>query len=236
MANDSSTGGYLIPAVAPAPLEDDALDDFFHDVLAGISGLDGSLVRPLWQEEPPNIPDRSVTWLAFGVSESRSDTYGVEEHDPAGDGVDVTRRHEVLTWRVSVYGPGAGAMASLIRDGFGVAQNREPLTLAGMGFVAVEGPMKTAELIKQKWLQRQDLRVIIRREIVRQYPVRNLLSAEGVILTSELPPIPIATPNKGGGVNPPYPAPSGYRWVFVVENGNRVIEGGNRVITLARAA
>lgn len=42
--------------------------------------------------------------------------------------------------------------------------------------------------------------------------------------------------DRGGGVNPPYPAPAGYRWAFVVENGNRVVENGRRVIELQRAA
>lgn len=192
MANDSATGGYLVPAISPAPLEDDALDDFIHDLLAGVSGLVGNLIRPLWQEEPPNIPDRSVTWCAFGMVESKSDTYAVEEHDADGDGTDLTRRHEVMQWRVSCYGPQCGAMASLIRDGFGLAQNREPLTLAGMGFVSVTGPTRTAELIKQKWLKRQDLQIYIRREVIREYPVLNLLSASGTLITEPLPPIPFS--------------------------------------------
>lgn len=41
---------------------------------------------------------------------------------------------------------------------------------------------------------------------------------------------------KGGGVNPPYPAPSGFQWAFVTTNGRRLIRNGQRVITLVRAA
>jgi hypothetical protein len=42
-------------------------------------------------------------------------------------------------------------------------------------------------------------------------------------------------PVKGGPV-PPYPAPSGFRWAFGAEDGNRVTENGNRTIELERVA
>jgi|GEM_PF-6249297 len=41
---------------------------------------------------------------------------------------------------------------------------------------------------------------------------------------------------KGGGVSPPYPAPTGYQWSLVAENTNRVVEDGSRVIAFVRAA
>ena len=44
------------------------------------------------------------------------------------------------------------------------------------------------------------------------------------------------TSNKGVGVSGPYPAPAGYRWDYVVENGMPVTEGGQSVVVLLRAA
>lgn len=67
MSNTSATGGYLLPEQSPAPLEGDALDDFFHDIVAGITGLDTNLVRPRWQETPPPAPKRGTNWAAVGV-------------------------------------------------------------------------------------------------------------------------------------------------------------------------
>jgi hypothetical protein len=53
---DSRTAGYLGPRDTPQQLVDGAWDDFLHDVIAGTTGLDPTLVRPRWQSEPPNIP------------------------------------------------------------------------------------------------------------------------------------------------------------------------------------
>ena len=44
-------------------------------------------------------------------------------------------------------------------------------------------------------------------------------------------PLRIATLSKGGVVGP-YPAPAGYRWSFVVENGQAVTDAGQRVVEL----
>lgn len=47
----------------------------------------------------------------------------------------------------------------------------------------------------------------------------------------------LATLSKGGGVSdPPYPAPAGFRWVFVTENSDPGYENDNRAISLVRAA
>jgi len=46
------------------------------------------------------------------------------------------------------------------------------------------------------------------------------------------------TLNKGGGASAyaSAPAPTGYRWAFVTENGYRVTDGGVPVVDLVRAA
>lgn len=43
------------------------------------------------------------------------------------------------------------------------------------------------------------------------------------------------SPYKGGGAMP-YPAPAGYRWAFVIENGDPIVENGTRVVELQRTA
>ena len=44
------------------------------------------------------------------------------------------------------------------------------------------------------------------------------------------------TSNKGVGATGPYPAPSGYRWQYVVESSVPVTESGVRVVELQRIA
>ncbi|MFT2520511.1 hypothetical protein ACMWQB_30330, partial [Escherichia coli] len=64
--NTSATGGYLVPAVASPPLDDDDLDNLLHDMIAGISGLPRAMVRPRWQPTVPKQPEPGVNWCAFG--------------------------------------------------------------------------------------------------------------------------------------------------------------------------
>lgn len=188
MPNNSSTGGYLTPdgVIAP-PLEDDALDDFLGDVVAGITGLDrDTAVRPRWQQEPPNLPARTINWVAVGVARRTADTNAVELHDPtaaSGAGADTIIRHEDLELICSFYGPRCQAIGSALRDGLAVAQNREALLAAGMALVSVSDLTKAPEMIKSAWYNRADLTVVVRREVRREYSVLSLLSAVGELIT-----------------------------------------------------
>jgi hypothetical protein len=114
----------------------------------------------------------------------RRDTYAVVRHDPdanGGDGADILIRHEKLEVLCSFYGPNCQAMATRLGDGISIPQNREALGDAGLKLVEVGEPTKAAEIIKNAWYQRCDLSVWLRREIRREYPILNILSAEGEI-------------------------------------------------------
>lgn len=192
MPNTSATGGYLVPdsAIAP-PLEDDALDTFLHDFFQGVSGFaDGSLVRPRWQPDTPNLPDRSVDWFAFGVTKRPGDPFPALMHVDTlngGQGADVLTRNELLDVLLSFYGPNCQGVGSLVRDGLQVAQNMEVLYLAGMAMVEAKDLTKNPEIVKNQWLPRVDLPLIIRREVRREYPVLNLLSAQATLIAPAAP-------------------------------------------------
>lgn len=189
MVNTSSTGGYLSPTSTTLPLEGDALQDFIHDVVVGITGLDPKLVRPRWLSEPANIPDAGVAWCAVGVLTRPSDTFPYQKsvNDDGNVGSVELQRHERLNIIASFYDLGSGGkadgLAALLRDGFSVSQNREQLQLNGWAFVSCEEPTPVPSLLKERWLYRCDLPFQLRRAIVRTYPIENLLSAEGVIET-----------------------------------------------------
>lgn len=180
MPNTSATSGYLLPA-PPDPLEGQSFEDFIQEVFVGITGLDPTLARPRWQEEPPNLPDATQTWMALGVVDWNPDTFAVEEHDPSGDGSSVLKRNEELVVKVSCYGPRAAELNSMLRDGLQIAQNREILDLNGVALIATGRPERVPALIKQKWQNRIDVDVQLRRAIRRVYPVLNLLSAQAIL-------------------------------------------------------
>ena len=183
MANDSSTGGPLSPAASPAPLEGAALNTFLQNWLVGITGLPGSMVRPRWQAEPPNIPDAGTAWAAIGITDRKADAYPYIGHDPTGNGADDLQRHETLDLLASFYDLSADGQAdyyaALLRDGMAIAQNRETLEVAGFNVLDVGDMTVVPSLLKSRWLYRVDLSFRLRRAIVRTYPVLNVES--GVI-------------------------------------------------------
>lgn len=180
MTNTSATGGYLQPTSPPAPpLEDQALDRFVQQVVVGVTGMPGSRVFPRWQPDPPNLPDGD--WCGAGVLTRVGDTFASEIHVSDGDGHDLIHRQEILGCQASFYGSNAGALSSLFRDGLSVAQNREALQRAAFGLVEVGEAVDAPQLTKEKWLRRVDVGFRLRREVLRSYPVLNLLQGQVVL-------------------------------------------------------
>jgi hypothetical protein len=107
---------YIHPTGKPTLPFNLTLNQFVQSVLVGLSEIQGPLVRPNWQEAPPTMPDLSVNWIAFGIQASLPDAnayVGVQ-----ANGQVFTQRHEELEIPISIYGPDAFDIASLIRDGF----------------------------------------------------------------------------------------------------------------------
>jgi hypothetical protein len=197
-ANTSASGGYLQPASSPAPLEGAALYKFLQQWVVGVTGLDGALVRPRWQPEPPDIPTQYTCWAALGVTRRPSDEYPYSDYNQQAVAFQLQRHEELLTL-TSFYDTGvtgqADTYAALFRDGAAIAQNREPLVAAGMNLVRVGDLTTVPSLLKLRWLYRVDLEIGIRREIDRSYPVQTLIAAQGDIYTDGgLAPQPFAAP------------------------------------------
>jgi len=175
MPNSSSTGGYLVPAGSPAPVEDDALDDLFQAVVVAITGLAAASVRPRWQAVAPKQPEPGTDWCSIGVMESNEDTFPYIGHTPDGNGSDDFMAHEELGVLASFYGPNAKKYAGMLRDGLKIPQNTESLASGLIRWVSCGPVHTTPELFNQQWIHRQDMTIQFRRKVVRSYPVENLL-------------------------------------------------------------
>lgn len=178
MRNTSATGGYLLPEQSPAPLEGDVLDDFFHDIVVGITGLDTNLVRPRWQETPPPAPKRGTNWAAVGVMNIAPEFDGYIAHNGSGEGADEVQRYETIEVLTSFYGAECQKYAGLLRDGLSVPQNNEPFRLHFMGLADLGTLLSTADLVNQGWIRRVDFTFRVRRTVHRTYPVLNLNSLD----------------------------------------------------------
>jgi len=175
--NTSATGGYLSELPAPVPLTGPALNKLLQVMVATITGLDLTLVRPRWQPMPANQPQASTNWCGIGVTDNDPDDNAAILHQP--DGRDVLLRHERLVVRASFYGPDCNDLGCQLRDGLYVAQNREALQLANIGFTDAKGPTRVAEAVNNQWIDRCDITITLSRQIVRAYPIFNLASFVG---------------------------------------------------------
>ena len=193
---NSATGGFLQPVGFPQQPEDQALEDFLWQFAFALSGLArGGLARPLWQQETedgavPTPPEVDVDWLAFGPVDYQPDTYAVETHLPVIDGVPQGTqldRHEFITVRLIFYGPNSSARCREFRDGLQVSQNRELLTVNGMGLVDTGRAVNATELVKNRYRRRIDMPWTIKRHVRQVYPVLTILSFNGTILTDGTP-------------------------------------------------
>ena len=184
MANDSSTGGYLSPAVASPPLEDDALTAIFQQMIVGITGMPGNMVRPRWQPNPPKQPEPTVNWCALGIAVQTLDDGPAIVHNGAGNGSDTYIRHEQIDVLASFYGPNGMQNAQLLSDGLAVPQNLEQLKAQDMNSVDAGQIRPVPDLINEQWVRRYDIELTFRRKITRSYNVLNILTAQGTVQTN----------------------------------------------------
>lgn len=179
MANTSATGGYL--AEGSAPLSITALENAFHDVIAGITELSPKLVRPSRQIEPAKQPKPGTDWAAFEIVRDSSDINAHVQHVSTADGHDLVIDHDVYVLAIAFYGPNSDTVCGKMRRGLYVWQNREALRRAGIAVQLVGNPITMPELDSSVWRTRTDLDVRFVVEIKGRYAVLNLLRSTGDI-------------------------------------------------------
>lgn len=181
MSNSSATGGYLTPT-SSTPLPGDlTLEQFIHNVIAGISGYDNDLVRPKWQISPPKQPNIDVNWIAYGIQ-----GYGPDVNAYIWSNADDTStliRQQSLAVQCAFYGPNAMENSMLILDGFQIQQNLEAMRIANMGYVGFTPPIRGPDLVNERWIDRYELGIILTRQVQRVYPVLAFVGVEGIIKT-----------------------------------------------------
>jgi len=197
--NTSATGGYLLP-VPSGPVTGLALALVIQPWVAGLSGLDGSLVRPLWQENPPPKPDISVTWISFGIKQHRRDWSAWVRHVPATDDTtayDLLYRNEELEVRCSCTGPCSDAAMSNLWNGCQIKQNLEYLFLNGLGWISIDDPVTIGEKVKERYVGHVDCRIRLRRAVALQYSVLDLAGAQVTINLADPPLTEVVNVSEG---------------------------------------
>ena len=165
----------VLPAPLTLPVEDADFDTVLQQLVVGLTGLPGNLVRPRWQPVPPIQPEPTVNWCAIGVLAITPNDGPQITHNPlggAGQGVDTVDRHETIDVLASFYGPQGMSYAAILRDGLGVPQNVEGLLAVGMAFTDAGVSRQAPELVNQQWIRRQDIALRFRRHLQRSYAIQ----------------------------------------------------------------
>lgn len=121
-----------------------------------------------------------------------------------GTGHDYMFRAEDIELLASLYGPQADDNALLLHDGLMLRQNREILTIYDMALIEVGDALRVPELINSQWYDRVDLPIHLRRSVHRDYPIRTIIQAQGVVETDMGYAVAFSTQ---AGSYPPAPAP-----------------------------
>jgi hypothetical protein len=161
------------------------LVQFLQTVVVGISGLPGNLVRPKWQPEPPKQPDITTDWLAFGI-ESQKPDFSAYLSATGPDHELQLNRQEDLTLSFSIYGPNCAETYGLISDGFQIPQNRISLFQANIGYTEISEARHVPDLVNQRWVDRVECTVRLKRQIQRTYPVLTFVSVSGIIYVPDI--------------------------------------------------
>jgi hypothetical protein len=187
--NSSTSLGPLGPA-SPNVLDDLALDSALAAVIAGITGMDQSLVIP--RDQPGSgfrEPDVQYNWVSVGVMTSTPmSTRAIQAHNSDGDGSTALHQYYTLDVLASCYGPKSNGIARLIFDAFDIEQNRFALRAVGLNFLDVEPIRKVPGLVAAGIRRRSDLSFRLVQSIERVYLIRNILGARGTVVSANGPP------------------------------------------------
>lgn len=182
MANDSTVVGYLTPTLLP--IDDQALDRIFHDLLKNLTGLDNTLVRPRFQNTPPSIPAIDVDWLAYGVID-KIDDYSANQIQST-DTETTLIEFQNITILCSAYGNNSNNTYNRIKLGLQVEQNRDVLNSLDIAYTEISNIMNTTTEVNKFYYKRGEFKLYFRRRIKSKYNIESLLSASGTIETSDL--------------------------------------------------
>lgn len=184
LPNTTATGGYISPAPKTPPLSPQfpqlSLVDFLQSVIVGVSQLQGSMVRPNWQPNPPKRPNIDDTWVAIGIEGIEAD-FNAYQGFAADNETPIVQRHENFGLVCNFYGPNSYDLYGIVRDSLQLTQNLAQLNLAKVPFKYDTTAQHVPELIDEEWFDRWRAVFYFMRQVNRTYPLLTFASVSGTI-------------------------------------------------------
>lgn len=151
---------------------DDDLNLILNEWVKSITGISEELVRPLWQTDAPNIPEKDVNWISFGVSNFDSENLYFQQN--ANDSS--SKNNEELTILMRFYGKDAQSIANNFKASIQIPQNNYQLNKLGLTYHRSSNVSNFPELYNNQWFKRFDLTVYLRRRNDRTYQIKTIES------------------------------------------------------------
>jgi hypothetical protein len=155
---------------------------FIHNIIAGVTGLANDRVRQAWQATPAPVLPIETDWAAFAVVQQSGDFDSYLSENDTGLTANV-RRDEVVDVLCTFYGPNCQRSAALLSDGLQLSQNRAAMQSVGAGLVGFSPTVHAPELFNDRYIDRVDTTMTLRRQILRAYPILSFLAAYGDVET-----------------------------------------------------
>lgn len=183
MTNTSKTKGFLTP-VGTIPVYDNDLDTVFRQFIAGVTGLDRSLVGSCWNGRFPVEATDETTWcqagvISYGGNPGPSIVHNGTNPADGDDGTDVLTWQEELTLLARFYGPKSEFYAALLKYGCMVKQNADELLDWGIAFAAADKTFSEIVTVNNLLVKETSFSLYFRRSVSFTYQVRNI--AGGII-------------------------------------------------------
>lgn len=166
---------------SPPVLEDPDLTDLLQAAVWQITGIPPTLVRPRWQQTPPNQPPIDQSWCAIGIITRTPQDFPFMQHQPdaeGGNGNDLMIDWSTFEVLASFYGPGAASNAGRLRRGLFIGQNRDTFTANGIKVRDVGEVSSVPDLFNHQYVDHVDVHVYFAREVRATFPIRTIVSSE----------------------------------------------------------
>lgn len=170
----------------PVPLAAPSAVDLITKILSDLTGIPPGFVRPRWQRTPPQQPTAGTHWAAVGITRRLAEGYswqGMSTLPGTTTEALLLKRWETVEVLCSFYGPSAEDLAELFRDSLYLGQNLEALIVNGFQVTGLDDVLAVPDLTNWQWIDHQDVRLQLARELDRYFPMQSLLEANGTLVT-----------------------------------------------------
>lgn len=192
VGNTSATGGYLLP-IDPLPLcppsycdpYDEVFFEGMNNLLAGITGIDSTLVQQGWQFTSPTVmenapsrkPGKYINKLGWIINSITSPQNPGLEEDESGEFILLTTR-DTIQISCEFLGDKSTFYAVRLRDGLSIEQNRIEIEKLGFDIGTTTEITHEPDLYNTNWYQKAYIGLEFSRTWQRKYSVLSFIDAQ----------------------------------------------------------